>query len=364
LHEKIVDKKEYYMLDALKLAQNRKGFCAPNPAVGAVIVKNQQIISTGYHYAAGFPHAEAEALKSLERSDLQDGASLYVTLEPCCHWGKTPPCTQLIIQHGIKEVFYGLQDPNSKVAGKGIAELAAAGIKCELVHLLEIEDFYKSYKYWTDYQLPLVTAKLAISLDAKIADPSQQPLQITGSKAQQYTHRWRCQSDAILTTAKTIIHDNPSLNARHQNEITAKPLYVIDSDLSFPISSKVMQTAKQVTLFHKEKICVDRKKQLETLGVQCHPVAADNKQGLNLLQVMQKIGADGIHDLWVEAGGILFSALIQCKLVHKSLVYIAPKVLGHTAYSAFATLDQDIFAKAKNVCWYPMGLDTVCELDW
>jgi diaminohydroxyphosphoribosylaminopyrimidine deaminase/5-amino-6-(5-phosphoribosylamino)uracil reductase len=149
---------EIYLKQALQLAEIRRGFCAPNPSVGAVVVKNNKVISTGFHFASGAPHAEVDALNKC--GDEARGATIYVTLEPCCHWGKTPPCTQLLIDRGIKTVIYGLSDPNPLVAGKGHANLEAANISCEQYTVPEISAFYASYYYWHKTGLPWVTAKI------------------------------------------------------------------------------------------------------------------------------------------------------------------------------------------------------------
>src|SRR5688572_12392757 len=151
---------------ALDEARRGRGLCAPNPAVGAVLVQKDFIVSKGYHHGAGLPHAEVEALADV-REDLSQ-ATLYVTLEPCCHQGRTPPCTRFLIERGIKKVVYGHQDPNPVVAGKGEAELRAAGVEVTHLPLPEVERFYRSYDHWTRTGRPFVTAKLALSLDGKI----------------------------------------------------------------------------------------------------------------------------------------------------------------------------------------------------
>src|SRR3990167_3956342 len=208
------------MQQALSLAQSQRGCCAPNPAVGAVIVKEGQVISTGTHLGSGHPHAEIEALKSL--GDQAKGATLIVTLEPCCHFGKTPPCTDQIIKSGIGEVYFVLLDPNPVVAGKGVTALKKAGIRCELIDLPEIRAFYESYIYWINNHRPWVTAKMALSLDGKIAGPDRVSVNITGKALQQLTHQYRQKSDALLTTINTIIHDNPQLNVRLDHTLVNK----------------------------------------------------------------------------------------------------------------------------------------------
>lgn len=349
----------FYLTEALKLAQTRRGFCAPNPAVGALIVKEDRVLATGYHWGAGHAHAEIDALAKLKPEDSQ-GATLYVTLEPCCHWGKTPPCTTQIIARGIKEVFYGYQDPNPEVAGKGEKSLCQIGIPCTHVELPAINNFYQSYQRWLQTRRPNVTAKIALSLDGKIAGPQGQPLAITGETLRQYTHVQRKWHDAILTTAMTINRDNPQLNVRLQNESFAKPVFVLDSRLSLSLAAKIFTTAERLILFHQHDVDNLRLQQLKNLKVECIAVNRDHL-GLNLIEVMEHIGAHGIHDLWVEAGGKCFQALLLAGLADRALLYVGAKWLGKNSQSAFAD-DFNIFARAKNIQWQNFSNDAVCEI--
>lgn len=348
-----------HLLNALELAKTRRGFCAPNPSVGALVVRNNEVIATGFHVAAGHPHAEVAAGETL--NTISDIDILYVTLEPCCHFGRTPPCTDYIIQRGFKRVVYGYQDSNPQVLGRGQAKLRQAGIECEYVSLPEISDFYQSYHFWQQTKYPFVTSKLAMSMDNKIAGPKGEPLKITGQAAAIYTHEQRLKSDAILTTSRTIIQDNPALNVRLTKASIKKPLYILDSQLKMPLSAQVFDTTEKITVFHS---LVDHHKmhELEKKNVTLHLVSMQAGL-LDLKEVMTKIGADGIHDLWVEAGGKVFEALIEAELVHKSLLYIAPKLLGELCYPAL-NQGKDIFKKAKAIKWRSVGVDAVCEIDW
>jgi diaminohydroxyphosphoribosylaminopyrimidine deaminase/5-amino-6-(5-phosphoribosylamino)uracil reductase len=325
-----------YLKRALSLAWQRRGFCAPNPSVGAVIVKDHQIFSEGNHPAAGLAHAEVVALQALkEKKGNPEGATLYVTLEPCCHQGKTPPCTDAIIQSGIKKVIYSFKDPNPKVSGHGEKILREAGIECRQIPIDEINEFYKSYNRWVKSKLPFVTAKLAVSLDGKIAGKKGQRVMLTGEEAEKFTHQCRHHSDAILTSAKTIIQDNPSLNIRLSEEIIAKPVYILERDLSVPKDAKIFKTASNVIILHEEK----------------------------LLDAIKKIGEAGIHDLWVEVGGNIFSALIEQKLVQRVFIYIAPMVIGNLGIEGFIA-NTNLFNNIKNIQWKILGHDAVCEMNW
>ncbi len=328
----MMDDQDYLRL-ALNLAQKWKGFCAPNPAVGAVIVKNGEVIAEGEHLGAGHAHAEVVALNHVEND--MSGATLYVTLEPCCHWGRTPPCTERIMQSGIRRVVYGFRDPNPKVNGVGQQTLQELGIECQHVQVPEIDEFYESYAWWWKNKKPWVTAKLAISLDGKIAGKNGEPISITGQELKQFTHEWRKRSDAILTTARTIINDDPSLNARLYGEVIPKAVYIIDRNLEIPVSAKIFQTAKEVRIFQNE----------------------------SLSEMLEKIAEDGVHDLWVEAGGQLFTSLLTEKLVQRAFVYVAPKVIGKGGVEGFIS-EQNIFRNAKDVRWENYGADVVCEMRW
>lgn len=349
---------ELYLQQALELAKNRRGFCAPNPAVGVVLVKHDKVIATGQHWAAGYPHAEVDALNKV--GDEARGATLYVTLEPCCHFGKTPPCTQLIIARGIAEVIYGFSDPNPDVAGKGREELLAAGIACRHLPLPEIEVFYASYQHWWRYRTPFVTAKIALSLDGKIAAADGKPITITGPELKVLTHEYRKQSDAILTTVKTIICDNPMLNVRVADEVFAKPVYILDRDLQIPMTSNIWQTAKRLVLFHQASVDVKRLSLLQEQGAVCHAVPAQGQE-MDLSAVLQVMGQEGIHDLWVEAGGRCFTSFITKRLLQRALIYIAPLCLGEGAYPAF-TDPLPRFSDTANIQWRPYGNDVVCEI--
>lgn len=350
---------QYYLSQALTQAQIRRGFCSPNPSVGAIITQDNKIIATGYHLAAGSPHAEVDALKKLT-TPLKN-ATLYVTLEPCSHWGKTPPCTDAIIQSGIKRVVYGYTDPNTTVAGKGAFLLHTNGITCDYLPSKEITDFYQSYTHWLKTKTPFITAKIAFTLDGKIAGPQGQRTQITGDALQSYTHTARKKSDAILTTIKTILHDDPQLNIRIDNETISKPIYILDSELNLPHTATLFKTAKSLTVFHSKQANSDRIQQFNQLGIRTIAINTTTN-GLDLTPVIHHIGQDGIHDLWIEAGGTCFASFMSQKLLQRALIYIAPRWLGEgqTAFPIHFTLDT-INAKIQ---WQQLGNDALCDIRW
>ncbi len=347
-----------YMSMALNLAEKRRGFCAPNPAVGAVVVKNGKVIGEGTHWACGQAHAEVAALQSL--GEQARGATLYVTLEPCSHYGRTPPCTELIIRNGIQQVFYGQYDPNPNVTGKGASVLRQAGISCQRLSDSRVEQFYNSYRHWLTTKQPYVTAKLAISLDGKIAGLQGKPIAITGVECQEFTHQRRLHSDALLTTIATIISDDPQLNARTQNEIYAKPLYILDSQLRMPLNAKVFQTAKSVTIFHGASADNKALTALSQAGAKCLAVSTTD-QGLNLKEILAIIGADGIHDLWVEAGGRCFDSLVRQHLAQQLFIYVSAKILGLSATSGFIQ-SLDLLIESPTVKWQAYGADVIAQI--
>lgn len=349
-----------YLKQALALAKLRKGFCSPNPAVGAVVVRDGEIISTGYHEAAGSPHAEAVALDKLK--DEAQGATLYVTLEPCCHYGRTPPCTELLIAKKIKNVFYGFVDPNPQVRGLGIAALQQAGIECEKLSLDDIDEFYASYAHWRLHKKPYVTAKLALSLDGKIAGRNGLQVKISGAAAQHFTHQRRQDSDAILTSVKTICQDDPQLNVRLTESPLAKPVYILDSYLRFPSHAKVSKTASSVTLFHSAAVEISKIKLLEEKGIHCVPIEY-NEAGFKWEALLNYFGEIGVHDLWIEAGGRVFESLIAANILNKAYVYVAPISIGADGYSSF-NKSIEIANKARSVKWHSLDQDGLCEIRW
>ncbi len=333
-----------FLLQALTCAKNREGFCAPNPAVGAVVVKDNQVIATGYHFGAGFPHAEVEALN--KAGDNASGATLYITLEPCCHFGRTPPCTDRILKAGIKAVYFGFTDPNPAVCGKGSEILNQAGIICQKITLPEIDLFYTPYAYWTKNIRPFVTAKLAMSADFKIAGENKQTVRITGTECEKLTHEYRKKSDAILTGINSIVLDNPNLNCRLNNEIISKPIYILDSHAKLPLDFKIWTTGKSITVFYSDSAEKSAVEKLTQQGARCILVPK-NKFGLDLAIILKQIGADGFQTLLIEAGAICFNSFLKQNLLNQVLIYISPTLLGEKAYSAGVDL-KALGHKARN----------------
>jgi len=316
-----------YMARAIRLAKKGEGFCHPNPMVGAVIVKDCEIIGEGWHKRYGDLHAERNALASLSGS--AQGATMYVTLEPCCHWGKTPPCTLAIIQSGISKVVVGSSDPNPKVAGKGIAELRKAGIGV-------VEGFMKNecdsinpvfFKYITT-GLPYVTMKWAMTLDGKTATCTGASKWITGPGSLREVHRMRHANMAIMVGIGTVLADNPLLNCRIKGG--KNPVRVIcDRHLRIPQDSMIVQTAKKyrTIVCCSENGCNDvspgKEDFLKGMGVETLRVP-------NLKTLMSELGRLGIDSVLLEGGATLNASALEEGIVDEIRAFVAPKIFGGT----------------------------------
>jgi diaminohydroxyphosphoribosylaminopyrimidine deaminase / 5-amino-6-(5-phosphoribosylamino)uracil reductase len=350
----------FFLRRTLELAQSRRGFCSPNPAVGALLERDGRILAEGFHKAAGQPHAEVEALRDLPL-EITQGATLYVSLEPCCHHGRTPPCTDLIIQKGIAEVVYAYRDPNPVVAGRGEAVLLSAGVEVRQVPLAEVDEFYQSYAHWTQTGLPFTTVKLAISLDGKTAGPGGLPLPLTGPEANRFTHERRLRSDAILTTARTVLADDPRLNVRLHGVETPKPVVILDRLGRTPATARIFQTAQSVTIYTGEDVPAERSRALADQGATV--IAVDTSNGLlPLRQILGQLGQTGYHDLWVEGGAALFTAFLKERLAQRAFIYVAPVIVG-AGVSAFEAPWAGLLSDAHLV-WTPQGRDVVAEVVW
>jgi diaminohydroxyphosphoribosylaminopyrimidine deaminase/5-amino-6-(5-phosphoribosylamino)uracil reductase len=325
----------HFLEIALQLAQSWEGRCAPNPSVGAVLVKEGRVIASGFHRGAGNPHAEIEALNSV--GEEAEGATLYVSLEPCCHFGRTPPCTKSIIERKIVAVYYAHEDPNPKMQGKGAAQLKAVGISCEQIKHLPTELFYIPYDHWTKTRLPWVTAKLALTWDGCIAGLDGVPVTLTGKAAHAWTHKQRARSDAILTTFRTVQRDNPRFSVRLQGcEEQKRPVYVMDPHLEFSEDLQLMDTAAPLTLFHNESVSLARVEALAGRGVRCVALPPDQEGHLLWADIVKVLGSEGRHRVWIEAGGKTVRALLSEQVAHEVYFLLAPQFLGKSAYAAFS----------------------------
>lgn len=331
-----MDKK--YMKIALDLALKGMGFVNPNPMVGAVIVKNNEIIGRGYHKKYGQLHAERNAFADCDGKGIDcKGADIYVTLEPCCHYGKTPPCTEAIIEHGIKRVFIGSSDPNPLVAGKGASILREHGIEVyENILKSECDSINEIFFHYITTKRPFVTMKYAMTLDGKIACVTGESKWITGGQARLDVQRERLRHSAIMVGIGTVLADNPMLTCRLENG--RNPVRIIcDSNLRIPIESNIVKTAKDIrtviaiTDFSKrinnEK--KEKKKILEEMGCEFIITHTSSENfHVDLDKVMKKLGDMKIDSILLEGGGELNWSMLKSRNVNKIQAYISPKIFG------------------------------------
>lgn len=340
-----------FMARALQLAERGLFTTTPNPRVGCVIVKDGAVIAEGCHMRAGEPHAEVMALRSPVGADdtllKTSGATAYVTLEPCSHFGKTPPCADALIAAGITRVVVAMQDPNPLVAGQGLAKLRAAGIAVEY-GLLEHEARELNIGFVSRMTTgrPWVRMKVATSLDGKTALNNGVSQWITGEAARKDAHRWRARSCAILTGIGSVKHDNPRLTVRDVMT-TRQPLRVVlDSQLA--TSPKAAVLGDGGTLIFCAEQNQNRQQALEDAGVEV--LAMPNADGrIDLAAMLQELGRRGINEVLVEAGSTLNGALLAENLVDELLIYQAPILIGETARGMFATSEITQLGDAKRL---------------
>lgn len=339
---------EGYMFQAMSLAVKGAGHTSPNPVVGAVIVRGDKIIGRGWHKKAGMPHAEIEAIKSAKES--VSGAALYVTLEPCCHWGRTPPCTDAIISAGIKKVVIGHNDPNPKVAGKGVRALKAAGIDVVTGVLRdECRGLNEAYIKYITSGMPFVTLKLASSLDGRIAAVGGASKWITGIEARRHAHYLRGLSDAVMVGVNTVLADDPELTVRlvkGKNPVRV----VLDSALKTPLSAKVFADADKdgLIIFTSEKASRAKATKAKALGAEVVRVSSV-KGGVDMKEVMKELGRREITSLLVEGGGTIAAGAVKKGLIDKLCLFMAPKLIGGDGVAVIGPLCVKDPAKALPV---------------
>ena len=318
-----------YMRRAMELAERGVGFTNPNPMVGAVIVKGGKVIGEGWHERCGEWHAERNAFKNCTVP--AEGATMYVTLEPCCHYGKTPPCTEAIIEHGIARVVVGMEDPNPLVAGKGIALLREAGI--EVVCGVEEEALREQNRVFLKYistKLPWVAMKTAMTLDGKIATRTGDSKWITGAEARAYVHELRHRFMAIVVGIGTAVADDPLLNCRIEGRGVRQPIrVVVDSNARLSLDSQLVKTAGEyrTIVAHTRFAPEERVKALRETGVEM--LLCKEKEGLvDVRNLLELLGQSGIDSILLEGGGSLNYTFLAEGLADELYAFIAPKIVG------------------------------------
>ena len=325
------------MREALRIAHHAEGRTSPNPLVGAVIVRDGRIIAEGWHRKAGTPHAEVHALRMA--GDLARGATLYVTLEPCAHYGRTGPCAKAVAEAGITRVVVALLDPNPKVAGKGVAILRDAGIEVK-VGVLEEEArrLNEVFLHWITTGLPFTVLKTAMTLDGKIATATGDSQWITNEASRLRVHEMRDRSDAILVGIGTELHDDPSLTTRLPGVPGKNPIRIIvDSQARTPLDAHVVTDGAAKTIVAtteaapKERVEALQSAGVEVLACGSGPVevlACGSGPEVNLRVLMQELGKREITSVFVEGGGSIAFSLLAASLVDKVHAFVAPKIVG------------------------------------
>lgn len=320
---------ERFMKRALALARRGEGQVSPNPMVGAVIVKNGQIVAEGYHRRYGEAHAEINAMRSLKTSP--QGATLYVTLEPCHHHGKTPPCVESVIAAGFSRVVVGMEDPNPLVAGKSIEAMKRHGITTTVGVMEEAcHDLNETFITYMETGIPFVTVKFAQTLDGRLATSTGHSQWISGEKARRLAHRLRSRHDAVLVGSGTVIQDDPDLTVRHvkgRNPIRI----VIDPTLSTPTHAGILRNQEQARTWIVTRGDAPRDKQsrLLAMGIEILPFDATADDMLDLRQVLTALGKRKISSILVEGGGGIITSILRERLANRLVAIIAPKILGN-----------------------------------
>ena len=351
MDKKLSDKD--YMLRAIDLAKKGMGYTSPNPLVGAVIVKDGRIIGEGCHEKYGDLHAERNAIKNLTES--AEGATIYVTLEPCCHHGKQPPCTEAIVENRIAKVVIGSRDPNPLVSGKGTAYLREHGIIVEEDFMREeCDELNPVFFHYITTKLPYVVMKYAMTLDGKIATRTGESKWITGEKSRMEVQEMRHRYRGIMVGIGTVLADDPMLNVRIEGK--RSPIRIIcDSSLKIPLDCRICKTAKDYrTIIACAKADENKKEQLKNLGIQIIEVPDVNNK-VDLSKLMKELGSMKIDSILLEGGGTLNDSMMRAGLINEIKAFVAPKIFGGVnakspvAGTGFAHVDEGGIFKLNSI---------------
>lgn len=369
---------------ALRLARRGYGLTSPNPLVGAVLVKRGRMIGQGWHHRAGEPHAEIEALRDAARRGYSPkGATLYVTLEPCCTHGRTPPCTEAIVAAGIRRVVAAATDPNPAHAGRGFEVLRRAGI--EVAHGLlaaEATRLNEAFNHWIAHRTPFVTVKAAMTLDGKIATASGESKWITGERSRAHAMRLRLGTDAVLVGVNTVLEDDPSLTVRGQKLEVRSPKFevrseslegriqevlkpvrrlVLDSRARTPLTAKLVSDAFAglTTIFVGQDAPARR---VAALAKRVQVIAAPTRDGLlDLRWILRRLGQENVTSLLVEGGGEVNASFLEQCLAHRAAFFYAPIILGgHASRKGVAGQGFDGWQqipRLRDLEWRRLGVD-------
>ncbi|WP_394870671.1 bifunctional diaminohydroxyphosphoribosylaminopyrimidine deaminase/5-amino-6-(5-phosphoribosylamino)uracil reductase RibD [Clostridium butyricum] len=355
---------EFYMKRALELAVKGIGMVNPNPMVGAVIVKDNKVIGEGFHEKYGHAHAERNAVKNAVE-DIE-GATVYVTLEPCAHYGKTPPCVELLIEKKVRKVVIGMLDPNPLVAGKSIKKLKENNIEVKVgVKEKECRKLNEVFIKYITTKKPFVIMKAGISIDGKIATSSGESKWITSERSRLHSHELRNRMSGIMVGINTVLSDDPSLTYRGEHKGKDPLRIIIDSTLKVPFESKVIKYNNNNTIV----ACVEntdliKKEKLEKMGVKI--IETKSKKGkVDLQEVVEKLGKEKIDSILLEGGGTLNFSALKEGIVDKVRFYIAPKIIGgensKNSVSGQGFYNLDDCVNLKDMSYEQMGNEIVVE---
>jgi diaminohydroxyphosphoribosylaminopyrimidine deaminase/5-amino-6-(5-phosphoribosylamino)uracil reductase len=326
--QKVTSQDILFMRRALQLAQKGRGRVHPNPLVGAVVTCGKKILSEGAHERYGGAHAEVNALRLLRR--IPTTTTLYTTLEPCTHWGKTPPCVDFILHKKIRRVVIGMKDPNPLISGGGIRRLQKCGVQV-ITGVLEkeAEVLNRDFRQWILKKIPYVTVKIAQTLDGKIATQTGESRWITGEKARRFSHELRAGADAILVGVRTVLADDPRLNARLGSKVRHPVKVVLDCALRTPVTAKIFSPASPspVLIFTTLRGSAKKRKALSKKA-EIIVVKEKAKGYVDWRQTLLILGKRGIVNLLVEGGAQVFASAFQAGIVNEAYFFVAPRVIG------------------------------------
>jgi diaminohydroxyphosphoribosylaminopyrimidine deaminase / 5-amino-6-(5-phosphoribosylamino)uracil reductase len=355
-----------YLHMCYALAEKAIGWASPNPYVGAVIVKDEMIVGHGYHEKPGKPHAEAVALN--KAGSKAKNATAYINLEPCVHWGRTPPCIDKILESELQRVVISSIDPNPLVNGKGIEKMRKAGIRVSLGLLEEKNNrLNEAYFKYIQTKIPFVTLKAALSLDGKTATKTFSSKWISSPQTREYMHLIRGEHDAIMVGINTILKDDPQLTVRHPGWPGKKIIRVIlDSNLRIPLKSKILSTLSKgnILIFTLRRSSSEKKDMLEKQGVKVISTPEKNNK-VDLKKVLDWLGENHISSVLVEGGSFLHTQILESKTADKMFLSISPKLVGgQQAPCFFQGKGIEIMSKSmklKNIKTIKIGSDIIAQ---
>ncbi|WP_201456482.1 bifunctional diaminohydroxyphosphoribosylaminopyrimidine deaminase/5-amino-6-(5-phosphoribosylamino)uracil reductase RibD [Chlamydia sp. 17-3921] len=337
--EDFSEQQQFFMRRAIEIGEKGRISAPPNPWVGCVLVKDRKIIGEGYHVCPGSPHAEDMAIR--EAITNVEGSQVYVTLEPCSHYGTRPPCVNLLIKHKISEVFIALVDPDSRVSGKGVEALKRSGIRVHIgLEEKAAKESLRPYLHQRSLRSPWILLKSAASIDGQIADSNNQSQWITCQKARQDVGLLRASSQAVIVGSRTVIIDNPQLTARFPSGemYSRQPLRVVlDSSGRIPKNSQIFHLKGDVLYVTTQRCPLSQIRDLEALGVEVLIVDSSHL-GVNLHQLIQHLASKNILQVLVEGGATVHTEFLRERLAHALVVYFGPKILGNQKKPIFGDI--------------------------